>query len=244
MHVVLEFRSTAKNALSIVRLVLNKEEIADRIRAEVPGVNVTVVDLGTISHKEQVRWQFLLTRVCLPHIVYNAYATYIHIKSRLVYHEIEVLGALICNVVLRIWLNTTQVALVHSAGVFVSMHGGGAFQIFNAAVGTPHCCAMLELFPDKNAEGDFPGIRTIGNIARHMGIHYARYDPPVGSTTNKGTTLNATHVVSYIRDAVEKVRSGPARMHHSTSRTDIDFMLERMFDDFPEVKTLHHAPQM
>jgi hypothetical protein len=42
-----------------------------------------------------------------------------------------------------------QVALSHSAGVFVSMHGAGTTHIFHSAVGSPDCCALVELQPEE-----------------------------------------------------------------------------------------------
>ena len=64
-----------------------------------------------------------------------------------------------------------QVALAHSAGVFVSMHGAGTTHIFHSAVGQPNCCALVELFPDKSTP--FHDIKLFGNLARMLGLqHY------------------------------------------------------------------------
>ncbi len=59
---------------------------------------------------------------------------------------------------------SAQVALSHSAGVFVSMHGAGTTHIFHSAVGKPNCCALLELFPDESIE--FMHAQGYGNLAR------------------------------------------------------------------------------
>jgi hypothetical protein len=40
-----------------------------------------------------------------------------------------------------------QVALAHSASIFVSMHGAGTVHVTNMAIGSPNCCALIELQP-------------------------------------------------------------------------------------------------
>jgi len=66
-----------------------------------------------------------------------------------------------------------QVALAHSAGVFVSMHGAGITHVFHAALGQPHCCALVELFPDKSVP--FHELKGFGNLARMLGVRYYEY---------------------------------------------------------------------
>ncbi len=43
-----------------------------------------------------------------------------------------------------------QVSLVHSASIYMSMHGAGTTHIMNAALGTKNCCALIELQPDHS----------------------------------------------------------------------------------------------
>lgn len=45
-----------------------------------------------------------------------------------------------------------QVRLAHSASILLSMHGAGTTHIFHSAVGSPQCCALIELFPDHTIE--------------------------------------------------------------------------------------------
>lgn len=71
-----------------------------------------------------------------------------------------------------------QVALAHSAGVLVSMHGASVTHIFHAALGQPNCCAFVELFPDKTVP--FHEIKGFGNLARMLGVHY--YEHTVGTS--------------------------------------------------------------
>jgi len=63
-----------------------------------------------------------------------------------------------------------QVALAHSASVFVSMHGAGTTHIFHSALGQPNCCALVELFTDKSAP--FHDIKLFGNLARMLGMQH------------------------------------------------------------------------
>jgi hypothetical protein len=65
-----------------------------------------------------------------------------------------------------------QVALSHSAGVFISMHGAGTTHIFHAALGQPNCCALVELFPDTTVE--LHAAQGYGNLARMLGFHHWR----------------------------------------------------------------------
>jgi hypothetical protein len=49
----------------------------------------------------------------------------------------------------------------------MSMHGAGTTHIFHAAIGSPNCCALVELFPDTSV--DFYTAQGYGNIARMLG---------------------------------------------------------------------------
>lgn len=105
-----------------------------------------------------------------------------------------------------------QVALAHSAGVFVSMHGAGtAHGIFHAALGAPNCCALVELQPDRSLGYD----KTHGyaNLARLHGLHYYRHEPPDGATGPQGTTLEVRAVVDLVRRAAAAVRVTPTCLH-------------------------------
>lgn len=66
-----------------------------------------------------------------------------------------------------------QVALSHSAGVFISMHGAGTTHIFHSALGQPNCCALVELFPDRTI--DLHTAQGYGNLARMLGMHHYRH---------------------------------------------------------------------
>ena len=86
-----------------------------------------------------------------------------------------------------------QVKLSHSAGVFLSMHGAGVTHIVHAAIGAPNCCALIEMFPD--ASTGFHTIWGFGNLARHLGMHYYRYEAKTGDTDVAGTTVDVTEVM-------------------------------------------------
>jgi hypothetical protein len=63
-----------------------------------------------------------------------------------------------------------QVQLVGNSSVVVGVHGAGIPSSMHMAVGTKHCCGVLEIFP----EGEFAPIRGYGNMARRMGHYYSR----------------------------------------------------------------------
>ena len=47
------------------------------------------------------------------------------------------------------------------------MHGAGIVHMVNMAVGTPNCCALLEMFPDP--KHGYGGIQGHGNMAKSLG---------------------------------------------------------------------------
>lgn len=65
-----------------------------------------------------------------------------------------------------------QVRLSHSASIFMSMHGAGTTHIFHSAVGSPNCCALIELFPDRTV--NLYTAQGYGNLARMFGMHHQR----------------------------------------------------------------------
>ena len=100
-----------------------------------------------------------------------------------------------------------QVALSHSAGVFVSMHGAGTTHIFHSALGAPNCCALLELQPERKL--GFHHAYGYANLARMHGLHYYRYIAEDGRTLENGTALNVSLFVSLLSEAAEAVRVRP-----------------------------------
>ena len=110
-----------------------------------------------------------------------------------------------------------QVALSHSAGVLLTMHGAGTANMFHASVGSPNCCALIELFPDKTAP--FHSIRGFGNLARHMGMHYYRYQAKSGESSIQGTTVDVSEVSQLVRQAVLAVKEAPSCLNNASSST-------------------------
>jgi hypothetical protein len=115
-----------------------------------------------------------------------------------------------------------QVALSHSAGVFISMHGAGTANMFHAAVGKPNCCALIELFPDSSSH--FHSIRGFGNLGRHYGMHYYRYDSLDGQTTAQGTVIDVQRLVKIVKQAVSDVQVKPTCLNNATERTVGEFL--------------------
>ena len=101
-----------------------------------------------------------------------------------------------------------QVALSHSAGVFVSMHGAGTTHIFHSAVGAPNCCALVELQPEKRL--GYEETKGYANLARMHGLHYYRYAASDGRTSPSGTTVDIGMVMALIQQAVSAVGSTPS----------------------------------
>jgi hypothetical protein len=100
-----------------------------------------------------------------------------------------------------------QVALSHSAGVFVSMHGAGTTHIFHSALGSPNCCALVELQPEERL--GYRQTQGYGNLARMHGLHYFRYSASDGRTGQNGTRVAVKEVVALVREAVATVSRQP-----------------------------------
>jgi capsular polysaccharide biosynthesis protein len=110
-----------------------------------------------------------------------------------------------------------QVALAHSAGVLLTMHGAGTANMFHSAIGAPNCCSLIELFPDTTLP--FSTIRGFGNLARHMGMHYFRYQAKEGSSSIAGTKVDISAVVKLVKDAVQAVKEKPSCLNNASSST-------------------------
>jgi len=112
-----------------------------------------------------------------------------------------------------------QVALTHSAGVYVSMHGAGTTHLFHAAVGSPNCCALVELQPDHTM--NFQHSLGHGNQARMLGSHYFRYEAQMGLTKPDGTHIDVAAVKELVNQAVNAVRSKPSCLHDVKELDDL-----------------------
>ena len=98
------------------------------------------------------------------------------------------------------------------------MAGAGTANMFSSAVGHPNCCALIELFPDKKLP--FHTIRGFGNLARHYGMHYYRYQANEGRTsTASGTSVDIPHLVALVRSAVLDVQQKPSCLNNATANT-------------------------
>lgn len=96
--------------------------------------------------------------------------------------------------------------------------GAGTANMFSTAVGHPNCCALIELFPDKKLP--FHSIRGFGNLARHYGMHYFRYDSDEGKTsTTAGTTIDIPKLVALVKSAVQSVQEKPSCLNNATADT-------------------------
>jgi hypothetical protein len=122
-----------------------------------------------------------------------------------------------------------QVQLSHSAGVFMSMHGAGTTHIFHAAIGSPNCCALIELFPDSTIE--FVHAFGYGNLARMFGMHHYRYEASLGRTSREGTVVDVEAIYALAIQAVEAVRSKPTCLHDVRDTSIPVFTGMSKFDD-------------
>jgi hypothetical protein len=86
------------------------------------------------------------------------------------------------------------------------MHGAGICQIYNAAIGLPNCCSLIELFPDASV--GFSHIQGFGNTARYLGMSYYRHVAVQGSSDkHEGTRITVTEVLDLLKSAVDDVKN-------------------------------------
>jgi hypothetical protein len=72
--------------------------------------------------------------------------------------------------------------------------------IFNAAIGAPNCCSVVEIFPER-AKG-FSDIEGFGNIARLLGMNYQRYVVDDGHSSKVGgSTVSLSALLPLIKEA-------------------------------------------
>jgi len=109
-------------------------------------------------------------------------------------------------------------ALAHSAGVLISMHGAGTTHLFHMAIGTPNCCALIELQPDNF---EYRTAAGFGNLARMHGMHYYRYEASSGRTGSRGTDVDIGLVSDLVRQAVEDVRKKPTCLNDVRETSDV-----------------------
>ena len=97
-----------------------------------------------------------------------------------------------------------QIAIAHSASVFVSMHGAGTVWITNMAIGSPNCCALVELQPDPS----FEFTAAHGNFARFLGLHFFKYQAR-REDTSVGTKIDINKLKVIVASAIDAVRTKP-----------------------------------
>jgi hypothetical protein len=96
---------------------------------------------------------------------------------------------------------TEQVRLIASSSVVIGMHGAGIASTQHMAVGTRHCCGVVEIFP----EGEFKSAKGYRSLARRMGHHYERLSVAPQHTSLEGTYVPADTVVAALKSVTEKI---------------------------------------
>lgn len=96
---------------------------------------------------------------------------------------------------------TEQVRLMASSSVVVGMHGAGIASTMHMAVGTKHCCGVVEIFP----EAEFSGAKGYRNMARRMGHQYQRLGVAPEHTSLHGTTVPPDSVVQAVRTVLDRI---------------------------------------
>ena len=98
-----------------------------------------------------------------------------------------------------------QFAIAHSASIFVSMHGAGTVWVTNMAIGSPNCCALVELQPDPS----FEYTAANGNFARFLGLHFFKYQAKKEDTSSLGTKIDVMKFKEVVSNAIDDVRTKP-----------------------------------
>jgi protein O-GlcNAc transferase len=100
-----------------------------------------------------------------------------------------------------------QIRLVGSSSVLIGMHGAGIPASMHMAVGTKHCCGVIEIFP----EGEFRDIHGYGNMARRMGHHYERIAlNSKDARGGGGTYVDPSVITDQLNTVLEKIQKQPS----------------------------------
>ena len=98
------------------------------------------------------------------------------------------------------------------------MHGAGtAHAMFHAAIGSPNCCALVELQPESKL--GYQHTKGYMNLARLFGLHFYRYQSRDGLTGANGTFIDIDNVTDLVRQAVAAVRTQPTCLHDPRDTT-------------------------
>eukprot|EP01034_Spumella_vulgaris_P026796 gene26796-33432_t len=98
-----------------------------------------------------------------------------------------------------------QIKLIASSSLLIGMHGAGIASSMHMAIGTRHCCGVVEIFPD----GEYKPIRGYGNMARRMGHHYERLELGASGTKSDGGEVDVTALKSLAQDLLKRMDTKP-----------------------------------
>mmetsp|Transcript_23764 Transcript_23764/g.32531 ORF Transcript_23764/g.32531 Transcript_23764/m.32531 type:complete len:375 (+) Transcript_23764:2-1126(+) len=100
-----------------------------------------------------------------------------------------------------------QIKLIASSSLVIGMHGAGIANSMHMAVGTLHCCGVIEIFP----QGEFSQIRGYGNMARRMGHHYEMMQLGGG-----GSRVDPSELLKAVERVTKKIEKAPTCILPST----------------------------
>ncbi len=99
-----------------------------------------------------------------------------------------------------------QVRLIGSVSLVVGMHGAGIASSMHMAVGSRHCCGVVEIFP----QGEYRPIRGYGNMARRMGHHYERLELSQANSRGDGGVVPAAELKALTLQVLERMKAKPS----------------------------------
>ena len=102
-----------------------------------------------------------------------------------------------------------QVALVHSANIYISMHGAGTVHVTNMAIGSPNCCALIELQPHPS-HGVVVGNENFGRL---LGVSYFKFVADEKDTTESSTNIDPVKLHEIVINAIDAIRTKPTCLH-------------------------------
>mmetsp|Transcript_6302 Transcript_6302/g.10503 ORF Transcript_6302/g.10503 Transcript_6302/m.10503 type:complete len:664 (+) Transcript_6302:51-2042(+) len=98
-----------------------------------------------------------------------------------------------------------QMKLIGETSVMIGAHGAGMASSMHMSIGTENCCGLIEIYP----KGEFTPILGHANMARKMGLHYARVDVSKQDSQATGATVPTNELSKSLIQILNNIRSKP-----------------------------------
>jgi hypothetical protein len=85
------------------------------------------------------------------------------------------------------------------------------------ALGSPNCCALIELQPDTS----FGFLAAHGNYARSLGLHFFSYVAKKEDTSVDGTFIDTIKLKEIVSNAINAIKTKPTCLNDVRDMKDV-----------------------